>query len=90
MPKKKVNKNQQPNQESDPEDSDSDYEDCPRLEAPQRRGKGETAEEKRARKNALKAHKRERQQVKKMNKATFRKDLLQAKANGQVRISRID
>ncbi|VDO08745.1 unnamed protein product [Rodentolepis nana] len=50
----------------------------------QRRVKGETAEQKKARKAAIKARKRERQQAKKMNKLNFRQEkLASAKIGGK-------
>ncbi|KAL5968287.1 hypothetical protein TSMEX_004008, partial [Taenia solium] len=48
-----------------------------------RRPKGETTEEKRARKAALKAHKRERQRVKKENKASFRREQMMLSGTGR-------
>nr|CDS33637.1 protein LTV1 [Hymenolepis microstoma] len=65
--------------------SDSDeYESQNNDTNPQRRVRGETAEEKRARKAAIKARKRERQQARKMNKLNFRQEkLASAKVGGK-------
>nr|VZI29385.1 unnamed protein product [Spirometra erinaceieuropaei] len=74
--------------ESDEEDDNED-ETLP-MPVPLARMKNETPEERRARKNALKTYRRERKQIKKHNKLNFRKDLLNAKATGQIRISHLE
>ncbi|VDL96250.1 unnamed protein product [Schistocephalus solidus] len=76
--------------ESDEESDDDEEEETLSAPVSMSRMKNETPEERKARKNALKAYKRERKQIKKYNKLNFRKDLLNAKATGQIRISHLE
>uniref|UniRef100_A0A5K3FHJ7 Protein LTV1 homolog n=1 Tax=Mesocestoides corti TaxID=53468 RepID=A0A5K3FHJ7_MESCO len=89
VPRKRAVAQQSPAVDVDVSDaSSSDGDHSKPLEY--RRTRGETAEEKRARKAAIKLQKKERQQARKLNKANFRRDLLRARATGQVRVARLE